>query len=778
MKFTWKKVFGSITGSDGGTKPCPVCCVNCTPACEGYPDCNFASNPGCICGGDQQIPGAGPNICYCCKEYTNTVCRSNCPPCDCIPEEGPFACPCENCNEEWCDTWTGIWCTDCVWTSAFPPPIGNPGGAGSCDIVSDYKPYTYRIDLNPAYGGYTGFSNRITNGQSYGCPAGAQCGNGSSIVGGCDPDTARPYVRRYHTSPVQSQSGGITGFGVDYACLSWTSDKKSRVMVLSGRNVYRYTGFLSRNPAGGGDTAANWTTQDISHQCTSDGYLAKYYPWIKNNGLTSWTNNEFVNPKGISGISEMETLLSRAYPLADSVSGLPLWGQPLAGSFNNPNNGGGIYCGATHACIGCECLTASNGTIGHYDARGYTGSRVCFNPQAYVEAKLAGWERPQLESIPTGVPLCSVWSFVNSMLNFGIYQTYQNGYFGPNGGVEPEVIFDSSSSWIQQANAWYDTDPAGNSKTTPGRLIKAYRDLFAANPHDILSGLDGGTYYGNALSWHLDNFADKLFVATEGYLKIAMPSVFLWDETPYQAASSADKYKHLYIVGNANILFDSTCAFPSGATNGYVNGPEGTRLPVYETITPQNADTYEHVWATDDVRYHILRLDEVNHDNSAARPGLTANSARLVVFPGCSGGTAQFDVAIRKIPAIVVFGDDCVTEPTLDCPIYQIEVDESLQDGGIQPTECACAVCANWDNPLTWSHLQDNIDQRTLPACWANPQSWNSDPSLNRYFPHPYLITNPTTQNGDCRYFGPLTWVTGRSYFTNYPCRGYNILGS
>lgn len=758
MKFTWKKIFGSLTGPpDEPPVKCPICCVNCTPMCAGYPNCDFP--PGCVCAGDGiATNGPGPSLCYCCKEITTTICNENCLLCECPPEG---ACPCPNCDEIWCDSWSSIWCTDCVWTAPFPdPPIGNPGGPNSCNIVSNYKPYTYRIDLNVPYGGYTGFSNRILNGTSYGCPTGGDCGNGSLIPGGCDPDLARPYVRRYHKSPVQASVGGITGFGVDYACLSWVSDKKSRVMVFSGRNVYRYSGFLS-----GGDTASNWATQDTSHQCTSDAYISRYYPWIKTAGMTAWTA-DLQNPIGISGIAEMESLLGRPFPLEDRISGLPLWGQPLSGSLNQPNSGGGVYCGSTASCVGCECLTASNGTIGHYDSKGYTGSGVCFNPQAYVLDGFTTWAIPQLDYIQKSVPLCSVWSFIHSMFHFGIYQAYVRDEFAVNG-----VSFDSSSSWIQQALAWYDSD-GGNQKTTPGKLIRAYKDFLSSTPDEILNGFDGGTYYGNALTWHLRNIENQISFATGGSIKVSMPSVFLWDQSPYESASGSDKYKHIYIIGNANILFDSTCAFPSGATNGRDNDTS-LFLPSYATRQPSGAFP-DDLWATDDVRYHILRLDEVNHNNSDARPGLTSSSARLIVFPGCSGGqTAQFDVNIKKLSAVAVHGDDCVISPTPDCPVYQIESDE--ETNGVGHTECACAICANLDNNLTWDYDPNNGDQRALPACWANPSYWDSNPTTNRYLPHPYMITNPLNNKPDCRYFGPHSWITGKSYFTENKCRGFNI---
>ena len=761
MKFTWKKVFGSLTGSyEPPVKPCPICCVNCTPACDGYPNCNFSA--GCVCGGDGiAVYGAGPNICYCCKEVNTTICTEDCPFCDCPPEG---ACPCLGCQDIWCDSWSSIWCTDCVWTSSFTPPIGNPGGANSCNIVSTNKPYTYRVDLHGIYGGYTGFSNRILNGPSYGCPTGAACGDGDSMLGGCDPDNARPYIRRYHKSPVQASVGGITGFGVDYACLSWTSDKKTRVMAISGRNVYRYSGFLS-----GGDTASNWGTQDQTHQCTSDAYVTRYYPWIKNGGLTTWVDpNAFYNPIGISGIAEMETLLGRQFPLSDSVSGLPLWGQPLAGSFNQGNGGGDPTCGATHACYGCECLTASNGTIGHYDARGYTGSQVCFNPQAYVHAYGTYWSRPQQEYTPSGVPLCSVWSFATAMFHFAIHQVYVQGEF-----AALSLDFTPGANWITEVNTWFDNGSLP-AKTVPWRLVNAYRDFLASTPHQILEGWDGGTYYGNAVSWHLEHLAGRINDAGGGVFRVHMPSVFLWDQTPYDSASAGDKYKHMYIIGNANILFDSTCAFPSGLTNGRDVSNSAYSLPYYETRQPSIADIDTHVWATDDVRYHILRFDEVNHDNSGARPGVTANSARIIVFPGCSGQTAEFDVGIKKLPAVAVHGDLCVTTPTVNCPIYQIE-DASDSPNEIPPMECACAICANLDNPITYDWDPNNTTQQALPACYANPFMWDSDPADNQYFPHPYLITNPTNNKKDCRYFGPLGYLTGLGYFSATPCRGYNM---
>ena len=741
MKFSYKKIFG-------GTHPaevvppikCPKCCYPCTPICTEWPDCNFVGNCNCD---SQTTPNETNGACACCSEVFISICSQTCAY-NCATIEGQ----CADCNNLSCTGYSGgRFCSTCEFSPPPSPPIGGPIGSGSsCQIVGGIGgPYVNRIDLRGQYGGFTGFPSRMFNFGSYGCGNPGNCG---LYYGDCDPDYARPYIKRYFKSPEQSGVIGITGFGIDYACLSWKSDKSTRVMALSGRNVYRYSGYLA------GDTGSNYGT-DYAYGCTNGNYVRKYYPWISTGGLTTFCSDPNLNPIGISGISEMEGYLGRAFPLEDRISGLPLWGQ--TNQSVGITNDHGIYCGSTAACVGCECLTGSNviTSIGHF-GYGLTSQRP-YNPQGYIAEALAPAALDyvgDINPIWRGIPSCSVWAFANAVYDRIAYLTYRSGLTGiPNPGVR----------W---RNA-FTTDGLSADENFPqfGNFIDIHHEMFKSKPDYVYTDPKDPNYkvknmmnyFANDWSNAVNRLTDELGFFT---FKIQPPNVFLYDRTPYDAASTTeDAWKHIYIIGNANVLFDSGCTYPDGLTNSF---DDRTNEPY---TSPDGFDPSTDIFSTDDVRHHIFRLDEINHALNNGRPGLTANSARLVVFPACEingGETAAFQVSINPLSPFVIHGECAIDQ----CGVYQIETD-SLSTEGLNTLSCACSVCARigdgtnrypaYSDSLLYTQLGGNI-----PSCYSeDPTNWRRNPNDNRYFPHPRLMSGTDSGiAGDCRYYGPrrLYW--------------------
>lgn len=632
-----------------------------------------------------------------------------------------------------------------MFSPAPEPPIGGPiGSPSSCEIIGGAGgPYTNRIDLRGQYGGFTGFPSRRANFNTYGCGTN-NCG---SFYGDCDPDYARPYIKRYFKSPERPGVLGITGFGIDYACLSWKSDKPARVMVLSGRNVYRYSGYLA------GDTGSNFNAStQPAYGCTGGNYIRKYYPWITTGGLTTFCSDTGINPIGVSGISEMEGRLGREFPLPDRVSGLPLWGQDTAKSVGITNDHQ-IFCGSTAACVGCECLTGATVAdgIGHYGA-GLTSQKP-YNPQAYIQegAGAAGIDYvADISPIWRGVPSCSVWAFANAVYDRIAYLSIRSGIAGPPAsGLWRNVLVSDpalSADFIEVKN-----------------FIDRHHEMFTQYPHTTYQEFKDPEYgLKNYLSVFSREWASTVNGMSDfpGYwnFRVITPNVFLYDKTAYDAAATPeDAWKHVYIVGNANVLFDSGCTYPDGLTNNF---DDGTNEPL---LSPDNFDSNTDIFSTDDVRHHIFRLDEVNHALNNGRPGLTANSARIAVFPSCNtsyGATAQFEVAINPISAQVIH-ENCTVD---SCGVYHIESND-LTNTGLNTFACACSVCARiGDGTNRYPAYTDDLIYSTLgggiPSCYMSSVNWRRNPSESLYFPHPRLLFGSDGNGGDCRYYGPrkLNW--------------------
>ena len=109
--------------------------------------------------------------------------------------------------------------------------------------------------------------------------------------------------------------------------------------------------------------------------------------------------------------------------------------------------------------------------------------------------------------------------------------------------------------------------------------------------------------FNNQIVSFYQNTANPVDLTTTGYGAFTVPGVILWDRDSYLAASNnTDKWKHLYIPGSANIIFDSGCTH----TNG-------------------------------DWRAHRVILDEGNHDNAWGSP----NAARIIQFRGCNNASTS-----------------------------------------------------------------------------------------------------------------------------------------
>jgi hypothetical protein len=334
-------------------------------------------------------------------------------------------------------------------------------------------------------------------------------GFGTCYMGG---DPSRQYY--YYRTP-NSPSSTPTSFAFEKLCLKYgTFTIPDRVMVISGRNRYKYGGW------------------GVEVDCNGTMPL-------------------FWDDAGGTGIKQAELALSRSWPAENSVLDLPLFG---ADTSSNPATPPAPCSDGSCSDPSCFSIRANTG-IGHYGAsnlgngNGYY-SFQCFNPQCFYDQGLAS-SRP--------VPTCSVWSLLRA-------------------------IWDQ----VRQLEANEATFRANQTAIT-----SAFNNLFAADPSGTVSGKSNVRHHLEAFSTELLNLG----------FSFVIPNVFLWDKTAYNAASTnADKWKHIYIVGNANVIFDSQCTATAPGRNGFV-----------------------------------IYLDEVSHDPTY---GSSAN-ARLISFFGCNSGYAS-----------------------------------------------------------------------------------------------------------------------------------------
>ena len=220
------------------------------------------------------------NIPCICESYTTTRCTTW--QCETDPPEYPACCVDYGCF---------------VWP--YPSPLNNPITRTLLDCtVQGAAPYTYMIENLSGMTSHTCLPSMTTtrtyetfNLSGYGAPI------PTGFIG--DPAfTINPQLQRFVKSPALPSGNGFgTPLQIEFTpfCINLNTTitqqegMENRTMVISGRNIYRYTGHFS------GDSA-----------------LVDADPL--------WDS------PGGSGIKQLESSIpGRSFPLPDSVLQLPLW---------------------------------------------------------------------------------------------------------------------------------------------------------------------------------------------------------------------------------------------------------------------------------------------------------------------------------------------------------------------------------------------------------------------------------------------------------------------
>ena len=418
-------------------------------------------------------------------------------------------------------------------------------------------------------------------------------------LNGCEMGTVGIRQQFYYYRTPNSPNGTPLQIASSKLCLKYNPfTVADRFMVISARNRYKYGGW------------------HVDPACPTAGDAF---------GPPKFWDDPVGDDEDASGcgIKQFELALGREWPLANSVMNLPLFGATVAPLSTAQPTG---KCG-DGACDNGECfaITPNDGT-GHFlpqlgtidgvtmgNGKGYY-SFQCFNPMGYTTSWAPG---SVYEQKPKSIPTCSIWSFVHAIWKrawkAGLYTTEAN---------EPNQLEEINN---------------GNPVYPP------YAALLLADP----SGLSGGK--SNVVA-HLSALKQGMESHNEGQ-SVIMPNVFLWDRDAYVVENTnANKWKHIYFIGNANVIFDTQCMV--GTFN--INDP-----------TPD--------YSQQDKYGFVIHLDEVAHDPAYG----TSGNARLFGFYGCNPDDPS------NLSSRANFGIK-----TMDCAL-------SLVSGG--GVETYCDACDNED---------------------------------------------------------------------------------
>lgn len=359
-----------------------------------------------------------------------------------------------------------------------------------------------------------------------------------------DPGTWYSKLGYFYRTP-SSPSAPPTEYDGTPLCIGHsTYTIHDRVMIISGRNRYRYAGWLV-DPEFNSSVPLFWNNIKQHEESITDG---------------------------------------REFPALDAVLNYPLWGAVTS---ENPVIGTINACGQLQPCINPEdCFTCrENDGVGHFlsaslgNGNGYL-SFQCFNPDAYWVDPIE--DTSDLNGMP--IPTCSLWSLIR-----GIWTNFSTRFSDFTGG-----LYDAALVFADLKTAYDNligSDPSGTFGQKSN--VRYYLEQFAAEVElmTVASGQAGNDSGFGGLGW-----------------KFVIPNVFLWNRTAYNAATGSDKWKHIYIVGNGNVLFDSGC------------------------ISTASSQRYAF-------------LDEVSHDFTPNSP----NNARVIQFFGCNDKRSDNSASVQRI---------------------------------------------------------------------------------------------------------------------------------
>jgi hypothetical protein len=350
----------------------------------------------------------------------------------------------------------------------------------------------------------------------------------------------------------------------------------SRFQVISGFNRYRYTGYMAHG--------ANCADEYSMVRVATRGANPEHAQNLMVGSLPTTPSGNI--PYGVTGISGMENSFGRQFPLPDHVLTLPLFGGYTAQYRVLPT------------CTEGETEPDPAWSVGHYAPNpfGTTGAQKgsfsfqCYNAHSYYN------DNTSYEGRAIGIPTCSVSSLLHAIyykIHADMFETY-GGSFDPaniNSKIRPD--------W------WKTVDPTGISADGT-QMVRWVMNRFAEGV--AAQGTDNPTDGGLG--------ANFLF-----------PNIFLWDEPLFTPATTEDRWKHLFLIGNANILQDSSCSGHHGYSIDA--DPPCERHPARHHFT---LDECSH-GSTGTIRLHSgTPQTNANFIGYGYQP----HRARYLIVPGCN----------------------------------------------------------------------------------------------------------------------------------------------
>jgi hypothetical protein len=317
-----------------------------------------------------------------------------------------------------------------------------------------------------------------------------------------------------------------------------------------------------------------------------------------------------------------------------------------------------------------------------------------------------------------GVPTCSLWSLVRA-----VYARVLKA-FTTNGTAAYYRADDLSGTPtpLTEANFRDSGFTLNDSLANFSRFATAVDNLLAADPNATTTPPSGWSVGTSLVQFHLAKVQEALKLDSTRFLQAILldngdfpgdhflftfPSVFLWDPEKYVSASATDKWKHLYVIGNANIVHDTRSIAVTGPYDIFRYPVPDQRPTVHDNVANQN-------WLSN--TFVMRRWDDSSYGYDTGSPSTnqtTGARARIFLFNG-SGGTAsvgdQPDIIRRNATSKItlVLMPVCVqglTEhPCLD--------EVPTLNGTISP----CNICNAFPNPVCF--VDDAV---SLPERWSEP---------------------------------------------------------
>ena len=390
--------------------------------------------------------------------------------------------------------------------------ISPPGGVGP-GVLYDCREITgpscsFQI-IPPAPGGSR---------PNPGCPSnlrlevGLFCTGSNADIGGqinpCDYEENAAGFVYYYASP-SSPSSPPANIRRMPLCLTYDMFSiPDRIQVISGFNRYRYGGHMAHG--------AN---------CPAPYSMIRENFGVNPQQLIVGALPVDAVVHGVTGISGMEGSLGRQFPLSDTVLTYPLFGGMTSA---NPVSSNGCVVPDPNPFLANPC---DAGTSGHYSpdnlgAQKGSFSFQCFNVHSY-------FTNESIADSIVGIPTCSIWSLLHA-----IYYNIDASNLA--------VLGESTVSDKIKPDWWKTVNPTGLSADDT-QMVRWVMNRFAEGVADN-SALNSSAFNAS----------------------FVIPNVFLWDKASFDSeTTNANRWKHIYVIGNANIIMDTSCtasAFWNGSS--------------------------------------------------------------------------------------------------------------------------------------------------------------------------------------------------------------------